>query len=159
MGVHGMLVCENLWCTKWHWDRFVSEHFRVSSHYRSISARYSSFFIYHRRRVILVKNSIIKYTTSIFSVAISLNCRVQWPRGLRRGSAAAHLLRFWFRISPEARSLVSVVCCHIEVSASGWSLVQRSPTACDVSVCDRKASKMRRPWPLEASAVWGGKYN
>jgi hypothetical protein len=44
-------------------------------------------------------------------------------------------------------SLVRVVCCQVEVSASGWSLVQRSPTECGVSECDRKASKMRRPWP------------
>jgi hypothetical protein len=37
--------------------------------------------------------------------------------------------------------LVSVVCCHVEVSAMGWSLVQRSPTECGVSnVCDREAS-------------------
>ena len=33
-------------------------------------------------------------------------------------------------------SVVSVVCCQVEVSASGWSLVQRSPTYCDVSECD-----------------------
>jgi hypothetical protein len=39
-------------------------------------------------------------------------------------------------------SLVSVVCCQVEVSATGWSLVLRSPTACGVSkVCDREASK------------------
>jgi hypothetical protein len=30
-------------------------------------------------------------------------------------------------------SLVSFVCCHVEVSATGWSLVQRSPTDCGVS--------------------------
>jgi hypothetical protein len=30
-------------------------------------------------------------------------------------------------------TLVSVVCCQIEVSATGWSLVQRSPTDCGVS--------------------------
>jgi hypothetical protein len=30
-------------------------------------------------------------------------------------------------------SLVSVVCCHVEVSATNWSLVQRSPTDCGVS--------------------------
>jgi hypothetical protein len=30
-------------------------------------------------------------------------------------------------------SLVSVVCCQVEVSATGWSLVQRSPTECGVS--------------------------
>jgi hypothetical protein len=39
-------------------------------------------------------------------------------------------------------SVVSVVCCQVEVSATGWSLVQRSPTECGVSkVCDREASK------------------
>jgi hypothetical protein len=36
---------------------------------------------------------------------------------------------------------VSVVCCQVEVSATGWSLVQRSPTECGVSeVCDRETS-------------------
>jgi hypothetical protein len=30
-------------------------------------------------------------------------------------------------------SLVSVVCCQVEVSATSWSLVQRSPTDCGVS--------------------------
>jgi hypothetical protein len=31
------------------------------------------------------------------------------------------------------RCLVSVVCCQVEISVSGWSLVQRSPTECCVS--------------------------
>ena len=40
-------------------------------------------------------------------------------------------------------SVVSVVCdVQVEVSASGCSLVQRSPTE-----CGREASIMRRPWP------------
>jgi hypothetical protein len=43
-------------------------------------------------------------------------------------------------------SLVSVVCCQAEVSAWCWSLVQRSPTECGVSECDREVSTMR-PWP------------
>jgi hypothetical protein len=30
-------------------------------------------------------------------------------------------------------SLVSVVCCQVEVSAKNWALVQRSPTECGVS--------------------------
>jgi hypothetical protein len=38
-------------------------------------------------------------------------------------------------------SLVSVVCCQVEVSPTGWFLVQRSPTECGVSECDRKTSK------------------
>jgi hypothetical protein len=32
-------------------------------------------------------------------------------------------------------SVVSVVCCQIEVSATSWSLVQRSPTDCGASSC------------------------
>jgi hypothetical protein len=32
-------------------------------------------------------------------------------------------------------SVVRVVCCQVEVSATGWSLVQRSPTDCGVSLC------------------------
>jgi len=42
---------------------------------------------------------------------------------------------------------MTVVCCQVEVSASGWSLVQRIPTECGVSECDREASTVRRPWP------------
>jgi hypothetical protein len=37
-------------------------------------------------------------------------------------------------------SLVSVVCCQVQVSAPGLSLVKRSPTDCSVSECDREAS-------------------
>jgi len=47
-------------------------------------------------------------------------------------------------------SFVSVVCCRVEVSAGGLSLVQRSPTDCGVSVCDHESSIMKRPWP-----TWG----
>jgi hypothetical protein len=36
-------------------------------------------------------------------------------------------------------SVVSVVCCQVEVSATGRSLVQRIPTECVVSECDREA--------------------
>jgi hypothetical protein len=32
-------------------------------------------------------------------------------------------------------SVVSVVCCQTEVSATSWSLVQRSPTDCVASLC------------------------
>jgi hypothetical protein len=44
-------------------------------------------------------------------------------------------------------SVVSVVCCQVQVSATGRSLVQRSPTECGVSECDRESSIMSRPWP------------
>ena len=47
-------------------------------------------------------------------------------------------------------SVASVVCCQVEVSASGRSLVQRSPTECGVSEYDRKASIMGGSGPLGA---------
>ena len=74
--------------------------------------------------------------------------RSRWPRGLRRGSAIASLLGLWVRIPPGAwMSVSSVVCCQVEVSASGCSLVQRGPTHCGASECDREASIMGRLWP------------
>ena len=49
-------------------------------------------------------------------------------------------------------SVLSVVCCQVEITATSWSLVQRSPTDCDASlcvcVCDLQTSRMRRPWPV-----------
>ena len=63
-------------------------------------------------------------------------CLSQWPRGLRRRSAAARLLESWVRIPPGAWIfVVSVLCCYVEVSATNWSLVQRSPTDCGASLC------------------------
>jgi hypothetical protein len=35
-------------------------------------------------------------------------------------------------------SVVSVVCCRVKASATNWSLVQRSPTNCGASLCDRQ---------------------
>ena len=50
-----------------------------------------------------------------------------------------------FQILPGAwMSLVSVVHCQVEVSVTGRSLVQRRPTVCGMSECDRGTSK-RRP--------------
>ena len=74
----------------------------------------------------------------------------QWPRGLRRGSAAARLLRLRVRIPRRhgCLSLVNVLCC--QVTAMGRSLVQRSPTECDMAGCDLEPSIIRRPWPTRA---------
>ena len=77
-----------------------------------------------------------------FSLNIRNVCivrRSQWPRGLRRRSAAARLLRLWVRIPPGAWTfVVSVLCCQVEVSATSRSLVQRSPTDCGVSLCPQE---------------------
>jgi len=77
------------------------------------------------------------------------NCNIQgrsrWTRGLRRKAVAARLLILWVRIAPEAWMFVgSVVCCEVEVSATSWSLVQRSPTDCwGVIGCDLETSQRR----------------
>jgi hypothetical protein len=55
-------------------------------------------------------------------------------------------------------SLVNVVCCQVEVCATGRSLVQRSPAACGVSECDRETSTMRRLWPIGGCRAMGKTY-
>ena len=63
---------------------------------------------------------------------------------------AARLLGLWVRI-PQGHGclfLVLVGCCQLEVSVSGRSLVQSSPTECGVSECDRGTSQ-RRSKPTE----------
>ena len=61
-------------------------------------------------------------------------CRYQWPRGLRRGSAAVRLLGLWVQIPPGAWVSIFSECCVLtEVSASDWLFIQRSPTECGVS--------------------------
>ena len=49
---------------------------------------------------------------------------------------------------------MNVVCCQVEVIASGRSLVKTSPIECGVSEYDREASIMRRPWPTGAVGPW-----
>ena len=59
---------------------------------------------------------------------------------------------------------MGVVCWQVEISASGWLLVRRSPTECGVSECDRGASIMRRSWPtgdcraIKKSSQWKQQY-
>jgi len=52
-------------------------------------------------------------------------------------------------------SLERVVCCLVEVSAAGRSLVQRNSAEYDVSECDRETSKRRRPWAIKSCYVMG----
>ena len=47
-------------------------------------------------------------------------------------------------------SLGNVVCCQVVVSASGPSLIKRSPTECGVSECDQVSRHLQwvgRKWP------------
>jgi len=74
--------------------------------------------------VLYIGRTVLKgaYSTdmSILWDPIYIHCRSQWSRGLRRGSAAARLLGLWVRIPPGAwMSVVSVMCCQVEVSVTG----------------------------------------
>ena len=51
--------------------------------------------------------------------------RSQWPRGLRRGSAAARLLRLWVRTQPEAWMSVWWECCVLSGSGLCDELITR----------------------------------
>ena len=83
--------------------------------------------------------------------------RSQWPSGLRRGSAAGRLLRLRVRIPPGAWTFVCCKCCQVKISATDWSLVQRSPTDCGVCHCvwsrnlENEEAKTRK-WVVKASS-------
>ena len=61
-------------------------------------------------------------------------------------STAARLLGLRFRIPPGARMSVSLECCQ----SLRWADLssRKCPTECGVSVCDREAWTMRRPWRI-----------
>ena len=90
----------------------------------------------------LTNTSDISLTTNIYTHV----CRPQWPRGVRRGSAADRFLGLRDRIplGHGCLFLGIVVFCQVDVSAMRRSLFQKSPTECGVSECVRDASIMTK---------------
>ena len=92
-------------------------------------------------RMLFIQDTYFSTVTGHFS--IPLYRRSQWPRGLRRRSVAAHLLRLWVRIPPGAWMLV---CCECRV-LSGRGLCDELITRPEESyrlwcvvVCDLETS-------------------
>ena len=85
-----------------------------------------------------------------FFISIFLHCRSQWPRGLRRRSAASRLLRSWVRIPPAAFKFVCCECCVLSGRGLCDGLITRPEESyrlwC-VAVCDLETPWMRRSWP------------
>ena len=85
-----------------------------------------------------------------FQCSIRRTSRSQWPRGLRRGSAAARLLRLWVRILTGAWMSVCCNCCVLSGRGLCNGLITRPEESyrlwC-VVVCDLETSWMRGPWP------------
>ena len=86
----------------------------------------------------------------VIKLTIRVNCRSQWPRGLRRRSAAARLPRSWVRIPPGAWMFVCCECCVLSGRGLCDELITRPEESywlwC-VVVCDLETTRMRRPWP------------
>ena len=78
-------------------------------------------------------------------------CRSQWPRGLRRRSAATHLLRLCVGIPPGVWMSVCCECCVLSGRGLCDELITRpegSYRLWSVVVCDLETSWMRRPLPI-----------
>ena len=93
----------------------------------------------------------------IYTYIYYILCRSQWPRGLRRRSAVARLLRLWVRIPPGAWMFVCRECCVL----SGRGLCDRLITRPEESyrlwcvvVCDLENLKneeaIARDWAARA---------
>jgi hypothetical protein len=76
-------------------------------------------------------------------------CRSQWPRGLRRRSTAARLLRSWVPIPPEAWLSVCYECCVLSGRGLCDEMITRPQETyrlwCVVG-CDQETSRTRWPW-------------
>ena len=158
-------------CPFRHSQRFnhVHNHFLLREYTFELFKAYQSVQYYRARDIFQVSHGLLHLYTTVFRYYIKklvlalkhspsspqnvFMCCPIWPSGL----AAAHVLELRVRISPG----VSVVHCLVEVSASGCSLVQKSPSECGVCVCvcvsecDREASIMRRPWPTSGWCAMG----
>ena len=99
----------------------------------------------------------------IYLELLIIFCRSQWPRGVRRRSTAARLLRLWVRIPPGAWMFFCCECCVLSGRGLCDELITRRPEEpyrlwC-VVVCDLEISRMRRPWPALGRSATGKKSN
>ena len=108
------------------------------------------------KNITLLQEIQISYCSRTFSVYMFIRCRSQWPRGLRRRSAAARLLRSWVRIPPGAWMFVCCECCVF----SGRGLCDRLITRPGESyrlwcvvVCDLETSRIGAPYIYDISSL------
>jgi len=76
-------------------------------------------------------------------------CRSHWPRGLKRGSAIARLLRLWVWIPSGERMFVCYERCVLSVRGLCDELItclEESYQPWCVAVCDLETSRMRGSW-------------
>jgi hypothetical protein len=103
---------------------------------------------YRSLTVITVSTFLMRIGLS-FEVSTNTQRRSRCPRGLRRKSAAARLLRLRVRIPLEAWTFVCWECCVLSSSGLCEGLITRPEESYGlwcVVVCDLETSGMRRPW-------------
>jgi hypothetical protein len=85
----------------------------------------------------------------------------EWPRGLRRGSAATRLLGLWVPIPPGAWMSVSCECCVLSGRGLCVGLITRPEESYRLCVClvvwDLETSTTSRPRPELGCCVTGNK--
>ena len=109
------------------------------------------FFIYITRvykiylAYTLITLKILKQTVKRrnFNTSSSADCRSQWLRGLRRGSAAARLLRLWVRIPPGGMD-VCCGCCVLSGRGLCDGLIIRGVIPSVVCLCVIQRPQERR---------------
>jgi len=88
-----------------------------------------------------------------YVIPLSQRGRYQWPRGLRRRSAAARLLSLWVRIPPESWLSVCCDCCVLSGIEVSSTRLENSYRLWWVVVCGLETSWVRRPWPTAVCCV------
>ena len=89
------------------------------------------------RKIIFICYGCCAYPSGRTVYGVGLRSLAFWECGFKSSQGHGYL------------SLLSVVCCQVEVSATGRSLVQGSPPECgDFDECDREAPVMGNPSPL-----------
>jgi len=116
---------------------------------------------HHWRRTVLVSRCLIIFKLSFTCLFFQLSpicvnytsvLSRYWSQCLHSVRCGVPPLAFWdfgfeYHQVHRCLSLLSVVCCQVEVCVYGLSLVQKSPVECGVSECDCETSIMRRLWP------------
>ena len=119
--------------------RPLAIHYAVSMIMLRFDATYSEIF----------QTSLNTYQLENYNILLHYR-RSQWPRGLRRRSSAARLLRLSVRIPPGAWMFVCCECCVLSGRGLCDGLITRpgeSQRLWRVVVCDQETSKTRRLKP------------
>jgi hypothetical protein len=115
-------------------------------------SKLSCYCLYYPHLLVPINNRVLPTSYTYLSIPLAAVYGV----GLRR--LASWDYGFESRRGHGCFSLVIVMCFRLEISATGWSLVQRSPTGCGVSVCDFDTSTVRRPRASRAVEPWKNIY-